>query len=1032
MRSKTLASGATAALIAALVVANPAAAQSETESYIVLMDAPPAITLDTGLDDVLSDDEAVSARALARLDRQAPEPADPASSAVQRYQDDLEDEQDEVLEAVADTSEPVQRFTFALNGFSAELTEQEAGLMAAQKGVMTVVPNELYQLQTDVSGDFLELTARRGAWDAGLTGEGATVGVIDSGIWPEHASFADDGSYSRPEGLANDIPCEFGDTAHNPDDAPFDCNNKLVGARDMRLDYKAFVGPETYATARDYDGHGTHTASTAAGNADVDAEIFGIDRGTVSGVAPRASIVAYSACGDLGCFGSDLAAAIDQAVADGVDVINYSIGSSSPGLTGPDDIAFLFAENAGVHVATSNGNAGPGAQTVGSPASVPWVTSVGASTHDRTFENPVQIGNLASGGFLMIGTSITEASTTAPLVDSEDLGNQLCLPGVGFDEDVTGKIVLCARGQNARVEKSKVVADAGGAGMILHNENDAQALITDSHYIPSTHVNLSTGLEIKAYIDAAGAGATARIGQGEATPRTGSVMADFSSRGPVGTPASADIIKPDVTAPGVNILAGNTPTPTLGRPGQLFQSISGTSMSSPHVAGLFALLTQAHPDWSPAAAKSALMTTARQDVLKEDATTAADPLDMGAGHVDPGKPHRKNSMFQPGVVYETGFQDYLAFLCGVTDVVAPSTCDALVGVGLSTDAVDLNSASIGVSSIAASATVTRSITNVTNQRANFIARVDEPEGFDVTVSPRRLVLRPGQTGTVEITFDNVSSTPDQWAFGSLTWRGGGHQARSPIAVKGALFEAPAQVDGEGASGTASFDVAFGYDGDYTAAPHGLAPEVLSHGTVVQDPDQAFDPDDGFSTPIEFDLSDTALFRFTMDQSDVEGPGAGSADLDLFLLNEAGDVVAASTAGGTQEVVDLLLPEPGTYTMWVHGWQTGGEELSFTGHSWTIPLTPGTGNLEVTDAPTQAESGESGTVDIAWSGVAPSSTALGAVSHANADGLLGLTLVSVVNDDEGDGGDAAGPDRATAPGPLTSEFKDLRKNGPDPS
>src|SRR5690606_34699847 len=186
-------------------------------------------------------------------------------------------------------------------------------------------------------------------WASGYDGEGVIIGVVDSGIWPEHPFFVDDGSYPAPpaDWMGGTVVCEFGDTAHNPDDAPFACNNKLIGARDMRTLYKTFIGPEVYNSARDYDGHGTHTASTAGGNAGVPAEIFGIGRGAVSGSAPRAHIAAYSACGGLGCCGGDLADAIDAAVADGVDVINDSIGGG-PSLTGPDDVAFLFANAAGV------------------------------------------------------------------------------------------------------------------------------------------------------------------------------------------------------------------------------------------------------------------------------------------------------------------------------------------------------------------------------------------------------------------------------------------------------------------------------------------------------------------------------------------------------------------------------------------------------------------------------------------------------------------------------------------------------------
>ena len=197
------------------------------------------------------------------------------------------------------------------------------------------------QATTDSSGEYLGLTQRGGAYRSGLTGEGVVVGIIDTGIWPEHPSFADDGTYPAP---AFRPPCEFGNTAHNPNDVAFTCQNKLIGARQTLATYRAVIGaaPDEFNSARDDSGHGTHTASTAAGNADVDAEIFGRQVGTISGIAPRAQIIAYKGLGNLGGFTSDLAAAIDRAVRDGVDVINYSIGGG-PSLLSGDAIQFLFA-----------------------------------------------------------------------------------------------------------------------------------------------------------------------------------------------------------------------------------------------------------------------------------------------------------------------------------------------------------------------------------------------------------------------------------------------------------------------------------------------------------------------------------------------------------------------------------------------------------------------------------------------------------------------------------------------------------------
>jgi subtilisin family serine protease len=910
---------------------------------------------------------------------------------VEAYVDHLEAVQEEVVEAAGVSDADVgDSFTYALNGFEADLTAAEVADLERQPDVAKVVPNELRQLHTDTSPGFLGLNQRRGAWQSGLVGEGVVVGVIDSGIWPEHPSFADDGTYPPLPGYES-LPCEFGDTAYNPDDAPFACNQKLLGARDMRTTYTAVIGPERFNSARDYDGHGTHTASTAAGNADVPADALGIARGTVSGIAPRARVIAYSACGDLGCFTSDLVGAIDAAVADGVDVINYSIGGGAT-LTDPADIAFLFAADANVWVATSAGNDGPGSATIGGPASVPWITSVGASTHDRTFTNVVRLGN----GQIATGVSITGGTSgQLPLVDAADLGNELCDPADAFDGDITGKIVVCQRGVVARVDKSQAVAAAGGAGMILYNTSDAQALVTDSHFVPSTHVNFTTGQAIKGYIAAAGAAATAGLTAGKATPTQGSVMADFSSRGE--DPVAPDLVKPDVTAPGVNILAGHTPFPSSGAPGQLFQSISGTSMSSPHVAGLFALLRQAHPDWTAAMAKSAVMTTARQDVVKEDGVTPADPFDMGAGHIDPsGRPSAKGSVFDPGLVYDAGLFDYLAFLCGADDSVfadAAATCGQFESAGVSTDPTDLNLASIGASSIAGSIRVQRVVTSVADTRRTFKASVAAPAGFEVSVVPDKIKLAPGESAAFEVTITNVSATLDSWSFGSLTWKGGNYEVRSPIAAKASLFAAPSSVSGSGTDGAVEFPIQFGWTGPYTAAPHGPVASVPFAGTVDQDPDQTFDPNDPTgTTAISLATSGAAFLRVRLTTDDLTVPDP-DVDLDLYLYDSAGVEVASSTAGGTNELLELPLPPDDTWTLFVHGWQTGGP-VGFEVQTWTVPATPGTGALVIDSAPTSATLGAVATIRASWSGLDASSEYLGAVSHSDGSGLVGLTLVDI--------------------------------------
>jgi subtilisin family serine protease len=939
-------------------------AKSPTGSYIIVMKAEPLI-VEFGQDGL---DTRKADKARAKKDKK----------------------HDEVLsESGASTSDLVNSYTNAVDGFSALVSYKEAQAMANRDDVLAVYPDELRQPTTDSSPEFLGLTDPAGAWQTGYDGEGVVIGVIDTGIWPEHDSFADDGSYPAPPITVGE--CDFGNTAHNPEDVPFTCNNKLIGARQMLDTYRALIGAEPfeYDSARDGNGHGTHTASTSGGNAGVQAEIFGIDRGIVSGIAPRAHIVAYKGLGTLGGFGSDLAAAIDQAVFDGVDVINYSIGSGSFAI-GPDDVAFLFAADAGVFVATSAGNDGPDAATLGSPSSVPWVTTVGASTQARTFQGTAVLGD----GSEYFGASITAGAGPATLIDSADAGSELCVPGDLDPLLVDGNIVLCKRGAIPRVAKSEAVAIAGGLGMILYNASDAQAEVTDNHWVPSVHINNTDGLAVKAYIASEGDAASAEIIGGVYTPAQGSVMASFSSRGP--NRLSGDIIKPDVTAPGVNILAGNTPTPEPGNvPGEYYQSISGTSMSSPHVAGVFALIKQAHPDWSQAMAKSALMTTARQDVTKEDATTAADPFDMGAGHIAPGERVHKGSSFQPGLVYEAGLFEYAAFTCGADlAVFSPGTCEFLDAAGVPMDPSDLNISSIGIAEVAGSQTITRTVTSVAPGKRTFRASVDAPAGFEVTVNPSSFKLKRGQSLTYEVTVTNVSAPLNSWRFGSLTWeeKTGKYSVYSPVALKATLFDAPDTVTGSGTEGSTSFDVLFGYTGDYTAAPHGLSANAPADGVIGQDPDQTYPSGDDAPGPAggvnktDFTVTASALVRWTLFVP-------GDDDLDLFLQDSGGNIIAASTNGGTDEFIELVLPADDTYTMVVHGWSVPNAPLDYTLDYWDVPLASG-GSLSIDSAPSSATLGETGTIDISWTGLTGGTSYLGLVSHSDAGGLLGFTTVDV--------------------------------------
>lgn len=557
----------------------------------------------------------------------------------------------------------IHRYEKIFKGASLVLAGDKVDDVALLKGVTGVYLDELQQPDTDVSPAFIGATT---AW-AQLggqqnAGEGIVVGVLDTGIWPEHPSFADPDpfgkAYSPPPG--GPYPCDFGNTAWNPNDAPFACNNKLIGAYTFLNTYRTVVGlipydPVTnlgeYDSARDDDGHGTHTSSTAAGNGGVEAVMLGVDRGVVSGIAPRAHIIMYRVCALSGCYNSDSMAAVEQAILDGVDAINFSISGGNTPYSDIVELAFLHAYENGVFVAASAGNNGPGPDTVNHRG--PWTMTVAASTHNRTYAATVALAADNGDTLTLDGVSIT-AGYTGDVVMAADYGDTMCLDPFPSDT-FNGEIVICQRGIIARVTKSYNVSVGGASGMILYNPS-LQSLASDPHYIPSIHLQNDAGTALLDFM-AAHTGVVGAFSGGVTTPAQGDVMAAFSSRG--GPGQTLGVSKPDITAPGVQVLAGQTPLGVaqgpngMGPLGELFQAIGGTSMSSPHIAGAAALLKAMHPDWTPGQIKSALMTTAWIDgVVREDGFTPVDPFDVGSGRVD------LNKAGNPGLTISATAQDF--------------------------------------------------------------------------------------------------------------------------------------------------------------------------------------------------------------------------------------------------------------------------------------------------------------------------------------------------------------------------------------
>ncbi len=912
---------------------------------------------------------------------------DPYNADVIKYVGYLDSRHNEALAAVGG-GRKLYDYRYSYNGFAARLSEAQAEAMKKVAGVEAVSKDEIHHMDTSSTPTFLGLDAPGGLWSqlggVGKAGEGIIIGMVDSGIWPESLSFTDrtskNGNATKDGKLSyQQIPGWHGKCVPGEGFVASMCNQKLIGAQYFNEAWGGNAGieaqrPWEFVSARDYNGHGTHTSSTAGGNNGVQAtgptEAFG----KISGIAPRARIAMYKAlwsaqdASTASGTNSDLVAAIDQAVVDGVDVISYSVSGSQTNFLDPVEVSFLYAANAGIFVATSAGNNGPTASTVAHPS--PWTTTVAAGTHSRSVNGSVTLGN----GATYYGPSLAAAAVTAPLIDSTAAGlpgadpTQVALCYSSLDggnvldpAKVAGKIVVCDRGVTARVNKSYAVMEAGGAGMILVNTAAGQTLNADFHSVPTVHLDVADRAAVKAY--AAGDGATATINKAVIDYTTPAPFtATFSSRGPLRA-GGGDLLKPDVMAPGQDVLAAVSPA---SGGGLSFNLYSGTSMSTPHVAGLAALLKRLHPDWTPMMIKSAIMTSA-YDILDGPNTHPLVIFRQGAGHIQP------NGAADPGLVFNAGWNNWLAFLCGATTGVNPTVCSALESMGYSTDPSDLNVASIAIGEMAGAQTVTRKVTNV-GAEATYMPSLAGMTGFSVEITPAVLTLAPGQTGTFAIKFTRTTAALNTYTGGQLTWTDGVHNVRIPMVVKPVALGAPTQVSGAG--DPISYNVSFGYTGPFTATARGLLPATTFNGSVNTGGYQLYEVD----VP-----AGTTYARFSLFDANV----SPASDLDLYVYNSAFTLVGSSGGATSNEEVNLLNPAEGTYYIEVDGYATGNPS-TFTLFTWVLG-NAAEGNMTVS-APDIAEIGETGAIDLTFSGLDSATKYLGSVAYEGITGLPNPTIV----------------------------------------
>lgn len=593
----------------------------------------------------------------------------PVNAAVKNYQQFLLDQQQAALKDISQLlgdKKVRQQFVNAINGFSLTLTQGEAEQVAGLANVVSVQRSKMYQLHTDegpkrMSAD--KVWTGQTSSKLPFKGEGTVVGIIDTGVNSDHPSFADVGDdgydHVNPLGAGNFV----GDCA--VDEFKDRCNDKLIGIRSYSVITDTYDGIYP-AVGEDMAGHGSHTASTAAGNVlkDVDYVVHELSPASdgivvkadlfpeISGVAPHANIISYQVCFPLeGCPGEALIAAIEDAVIDGVDAINFSIGNVMNTTSPWEDaieLAFLGAHQAGIAVAASAGNAGlsNGMETGTYIDHVsPWLLNVAASTTGRTIDVDTKAADFAGGDSVptapLQGGGINTNAVTGIVVQAENFGNTQCTEPFAagtFDNltndegqpylDAEGNpakvIVVCQRGTNGRVEKSANVAAGGAEGFILYNNTDygdeGNIVKTDSYAVPGIHLSnaqwwnsmyywLSSTSSTGHQLTISATSIERKVDESEADK-----LADFSSRGP--GIANPEHLVPSVTAPGVNIYAAtNDESPFAERLGQNpvtgdFAAYSGTSMAAPHVAGALALLTQARPSWTVAQKQAALQLTA--------------------------------------------------------------------------------------------------------------------------------------------------------------------------------------------------------------------------------------------------------------------------------------------------------------------------------------------------------------------------------------------------------------------------------------
>jgi len=695
------------------------------------------------------------------------------------------------LDSATEHGNPTVLYSYqnALHGFSTALSPQELDTLKQTPGFISAYQDRATTLDTTASYSFLSLNTSHGLWPASNYGQNVVVGVVDSGIWPESDSFKDDGMLTQtpPKWKGK---CEGGQRFD-----PSFCNSKLIGARYfnkgfLAANYSDDVGKAGVDSVRDSVGHGTHTASTVAGNYVRGASFFGYAKGTARGIAPRAKIAMYKVAWGRHTFASDILAGLDQAIADGVDVISISMGLDMvPLYEDPVAIAAFSALEKGVVVSASAGNAGPSLGTVHN--GIPWVLTVGASNTDRSFGGTLILGN----GKRFSGWTLFPGSATVrnlPLVYHNNAS--ACDSSALFSQVPRRSIIICDSVMDVKQQIYHVSSSQVYGAVFI--SGDPTLFELEKMPFPGLVITPHHGKNVIEYARATShASATIKFQETYFGTKPAPTVASYSSRGP--SWECPWVLKPDIMAPGSSILAAwvpDLPSAQIG-PNVVLNSeyklVSGTSMACPHASGVVALLRNAHPEWSASAVRSALTTTASpldntgkpiQD--NGEPSQRASPLAMGAGLIDP------NRALDPGLIYDATPQDYVNLLCAMNftqaQILAITRSKAY---NCSSPSYDLNYPSFVAFSVNKSATVERkfrrTVTYVGDGPAAYTARVSSSNDTQISVSPNRLVFKAKyEKHNFSLKLKSEMKKENVVAFGSLEWveEKGRHVVRSPLVV----------------------------------------------------------------------------------------------------------------------------------------------------------------------------------------------------------------------------------------------------------